>query len=98
MRAAACKRCSPMPACTARWPIETPLRRSAVCEVPAKLAHRDNRLGAVRYFQRLQDGGDVILHCGLRQVEDAADRLVALALHHEREHVDLTLGQAEVRR
>src|SRR5262249_36142895 len=102
MRAAACRRCSQMPACIARWPIETrrdhALRLFGFCEVPAKLAHRDHRLGAVRHLQCFEDGGDMILYRGLCQVEDAADRLVALALHHELEHIELAFSQAELRR
>ena len=48
--------------------------------------------------QRLQDGGDVVLHRRFREIEQAADRLVALALHHQRQHIDLPFSQAEVGR
>ncbi len=55
-------------------------------------------LGAVRDLQHLQDGGDVVLHRRLGEIEAAADRLVALALHHQRQHVGLPPGQARGRR
>jgi len=38
----------------------------------------------------------VILDGRLRQIQDATNRLVALALHHERQHIELSSGQAEV--
>ena len=39
----------------------------------------------------------MVLHRGLGQREDAADRLVALPLRHQREHFDLPLGQPTIR-
>jgi hypothetical protein len=40
----------------------------------------------------------MVLHCWLGQIEDAANRLVAFSLHHKRKHVELSLGQPEIRR
>jgi hypothetical protein len=37
----------------------------------------------------------MILHGGLGDIERAADRLVALAPHHQREHIHLPQGQPE---
>ena len=38
----------------------------------------------------------MVFHRRLGQIEHPADRLVVLALHHEREHFDLTSGQAKI--
>ena len=65
---------------------------------PIELAGRDHGLGAVARLQCSQDRGDVILDSGFGNVERAADLLVALALHHQREHGDLTLRKAELGR
>src|SRR6266436_10264116 len=40
----------------------------------------------------------MVLHCCLGQIENAANRLVAFSLHHERKHVELSLRQPEIRR
>ena len=75
----------------ARRPLNLP-------ELPAPRRRGEHRLGAVRHPQRLQDGGDVVLHRRFGEVEPAADRLVALALHHQRQHVDLPFGQSQIGR
>jgi hypothetical protein len=61
-------------------------------------ADRQHGFGAIGHLQGLQDRGNVILDGRLRQLERAADRLVALALHHQGKHFCLTPGQPECRR
>ena len=47
-------------------------------QLPAELADRDHRLGAVGRLQRSEDGGDVILHGRLGQLQGPADPLLLL--------------------
>src|SRR5262245_8438063 len=49
-----------------------------------RLGDLDNGLGTIAYLEGLENRSDVILHRRLRQIEDPADCLVALALHHHR--------------
>ena len=44
------------------------------------------------------DGVDVIFHRGLGHVEKMRDYLVALPLHHQREHLHLPVGEPELGR
>ena len=67
-------------------------------QLPAQGRNRQHRFGPVGDVQRLEDRGHVVLHGRLGQIERAADQLVALALHHQRQHVDLPLGQAKLGR
>ena len=52
-------------------------------QVPAESCGRNDRLGAVRDVQRLEDSSDVVSNCRLGQVEHTSDGLVALPLHHQ---------------
>src|SRR5262249_44643610 len=47
------------------------------------------------FLQRLENCSNEILDRRLRQTELAANLLVALSLHHELQHIELLLGQAE---
>ena len=62
----------------------------------AQFANGNDRLGSGSHVQRLEDRGDVLLHCWFGQIERTADRLVALALHHESEHVGFSLRQPKL--
>jgi len=62
----------------------------------AERGSRHGRFSAVGDLEPLQNGGDMDLHRRLGEVKSAADGLVALALHHEREHLHLALRQAEI--
>src|SRR5262252_8169335 len=67
-------------------------------DLQAELAESEDRLRAVAYVERLEDGGDVDLHRAFGDVELARDDLVRLALDHELEHLQLALGQVERRK
>src|SRR4051794_9696342 len=56
----------------------------------------DHRFGPIGHLQGLENGSNVILDCRLSQVENAADCLVALSLHHKREDVELPFGQSKI--
>src|SRR5262245_48870790 len=47
------------------------------------------------FLQRLENCSNEVLDRRLRQTEFVADLLVALFLHHELQHIELLLGQAE---
>jgi hypothetical protein len=52
-------------------------------------------LPSPKFLQRLENCSNEVLDRRLRQTELAADLLVALSLHHELQHIELLLGQAE---
>ena len=67
-------------------------------KLPAQRRNRQHRLGPVGDVQCLENGRHMVLHGRLGQIERAADQLVALALHHQRQHVDLPFRQAKLGR
>ena len=82
-----------------RWSISSCAPSADLRRAPSRSADAA-RTASVRFVdpQRLQDGGDMVLHRRLGELEPSADRLVALALHHQRQHVDLPFGQSQVGR
>ena len=64
-------------------------------QLPFHVANCYYRLGSVSHFQRLENGGDVVLDGRLGKVERATDGLVAFALHNQRKHIDLPFGKPE---
>jgi len=56
---------------------------------------RHNRLGTVRRLQNLKNRRDMDFYRWLGKIKCAADGLVALALHHQGEHLHLPLSQTE---
>src|SRR5262245_13955088 len=52
-------------------------------------------LPSPEFLQRFANCSNEVLDRRLRQTELAADLLVALSLHHELQHIELRLGQAE---
>jgi hypothetical protein len=52
-------------------------------------------LPSPEFLQRFANCSNEVLDRGLRQTELAADLLIALFLHHELQHIELLLGQAE---
>src|SRR6516225_3383982 len=70
--------------------------------LPSVLAHEakggggNDRFRAVGHLQRFEDGGDVNFYRRFGKVEDAGDSLIALASHHQGEHLDLPFGQTKI--
>src|SRR5499426_2236201 len=52
-------------------------------------------LPSPEFLQRLANYSNEVLDRRLRQTELAANLVVALSLHHELQHIELLLGQAE---
>ena len=66
-------------------------------QFPAQFIYGDYRLGSIGDLQCFENYGDMIFHRRLGQLEHLTDRFVIFALHHERKHIELTIGQAEIR-
>ena len=64
-------------------------------QFPAQRGYGQNSLCPIGDVQRLENCRHVIFHGRLGQVERAANQLVTLALHHERQDLDLSLGKTE---
>src|SRR5689334_7247679 len=69
---------------------------SGVLAHEAEVGGGNDRFRAVGHLQRLEDGGDVNFYRRFGKVEDAGDSLVALALHHQGEHLYLPFGQTKI--
>ena len=69
---------------------------SGVLAHEAEVGGGNDRFRAVGHLQRLEDGGDVNFYRRFGKVKDAGDSLVALALHHQGEHLYLPFGQTKI--